>query len=202
VWTIEQELFQKGITAIAGVDEAGRGPLAGPVVAAAVIIPRGYCFREKIADSKKLTAVRRQKAYQEIINSCHYAYALVDEKEIDKDNILNAALIAMRDAVYRLPAQPQWVLIDGPHRPDISYSCTAVINGDEKSISIACASIIAKVTRDNLMLAYDKVYPQYGFARHKGYGTKSHCQAIFTHGPCPIHRKSFQPIKNFLKSRI
>ncbi len=199
MWKFEEELFAKGINVIAGVDEAGRGPLAGPVAAAAVVIRRGYKFNQKIADSKELNARQRQKAFEEITNNCHFAYALVSEVDIDRDNILIAALKAMAEAVNKLAVKPDWVLIDGNRKPDISWPCTAIINGDSKSISIAAASIIAKVIRDNIMLEYDKEYPVYGFAKHKGYGTKAHREAIIQYGPCTIHRKTFQPIKNLLK---
>lgn len=198
MWELEQALFEKGIGVIAGVDEAGRGPLAGPVVAAAVIVPRGYSFSAKIDDSKKLTPLQRQNACAEIKACCVYAFSVVDERIIDTNNILNATLLAMAQAVMTLKPLPQWVLVDGTVCPDIPFPSSAIIGGDAKSISIACASIVAKVTRDEIMLGYDKQYPEYGFAGHKGYGTKSHCAAIFKYGPCPIHRKSFQPIKNLI----
>ena len=200
MWEIEQEILDIGIEIIAGVDEAGRGPWAGPVVAAAVIIPQGYIFKEKITDSKKLSRLKREKAYKEITDICDYAYSIISEKEIDQDNILKASLNAMAIAINNLQKRPQWVLVDGPHKPNVQINCSAIIGGDTKSISIACASIIAKVTRDNLMLEYDKQYPVYGFASHKGYGTKAHRQALMEFGPCSIHRRSFQPIKGLLAS--
>ncbi|MFH1093197.1 MAG: ribonuclease HII [Candidatus Omnitrophota bacterium] len=199
MWEIEQGILDKGINIIAGVDEAGRGPWAGPVVAAAVIIPAGYAFKEKIADSKKLSLLKREKAFKEITENCDYAIAVVSEKDIDRENILRASLKAMAMALSRLKQCPQWVLVDGPYKPPIENNCTPIIDGDAKSLSIASASIVAKVTRDNLMLEYDKQYPVYGFASHKGYGTKAHRQAILQFGPCPIHRKSFQPIKGILQ---
>lgn len=199
MWKIEETIFAQNINIIAGVDEAGRGPLAGPVVAAAVIIPKHFNFKQKINDSKKLTAAQRNKAFGEIKENCTFAYSIISEQDIDRDNILNSTLTAMAQAVGNLNIKPEWALIDGPHKPDINLPCTMIVGGDSQSISIACASIIAKVTRDNLMLEYDKMYPQYGFAKHKGYGTKSHCEAIMKYGPCPIHRKSFQPIKNMLQ---
>ncbi|MCP4650224.1 MAG: ribonuclease HII [PVC group bacterium] len=198
MWTFEHDLFAKGIKTVAGVDEAGRGPLAGPVVAAAVIVPPEYVFEQKIADSKKLSPRQRQKAYEEITANCLYAHAFSTEEQIDKINILRASLDAMARAIENLPKEPEWVLVDGPHEPIIFQSCTPIIDGDAKSISISCASIIAKVTRDAMMVEYDKLYPQYGFAGHKGYGTKAHRDAIYKHGPCPIHRKTFQPIKGML----
>ena len=195
MWQIEQSVFDKGVDLNAGIDEAGRGPLAGPVVAAAVIVPKFLKFKSKINDSKKLSAGQRQKAYEEIISQCIYAFAMIDEKEIDKYNILQATFFAMTNAVKNLSRKPGWVLIDGSQKPDLGIPAQAIIKGDSKSISIACASIVAKVVRDNLMLQIDKQYPQYGFAVHKGYGTKAHFQAIADFGPCPIHRKTFQPIK-------
>ncbi|MBU2064068.1 MAG: ribonuclease HII [Candidatus Omnitrophica bacterium] len=200
VWKFEQDLVNKGITLIAGVDEAGRGPLAGPVVAAAVIIPPHYRFKTKIADSKKLSPKMRDAAFDEITGNCLYRYFLIGEKRIDKDNILNATLLAMKEAVERLIPKPEWVLIDGPHKPGISFPCTTIIDGDNLSVSIACASIVAKVVRDRRMREYDSLYPEYGFAGHKGYGTRAHLEAIVKHGPCPIHRKSFYPIKRLLKN--
>lgn len=200
MWKIEQGIRNQGIDIIAGVDEAGRGPWAGPVVAAAVIIPQGYAFKEHVTDSKKLSPLKREKAFKEITKNCGYAIAVVSEKDIDKENILKASLNAMAIALSRLTPRPQWVLVDGPHKPRIENNCTAIIGGDAKCVSIACASIVAKVTRDRLMIAYDKQYPEYGFAGHKGYGTKAHRQTLIKFGPCPIHRKSFQPIKGLLQS--
>lgn len=199
MWKFEQDLVNRGIKFIAGVDEAGRGPLAGPVVAAAVIIPLYYRFKAKIADSKKISPKIREFAFDEITGSCQYRYSVIDEKRIDKDNILNASLLAMKEAVEQLIPKPEWVLVDGPHKPDIKLPCTAVINGDNISDAIACASIVAKVIRDRLMRKYDRLYPEYGFAVHKGYGTRAHLEAIAKHGPCPIHRQSFSPIKHRLK---
>ncbi|MFH2137180.1 MAG: ribonuclease HII [Candidatus Omnitrophota bacterium] len=196
MWQFEEELFNKGIADIAGVDEAGRGPLAGPVVAAAVIIPRGFKFKQKIKDSKKLSAAQREKAFLEIKDNCCVAFSVISEQDIDRVNILQASLLAMAQAVKALSKIPKWVLIDGNQKPDISLPCTTIIAGDAKSISIACASIIAKVTRDKMMIEYDKLYPEYGFAGHKGYGTEFHRQAILKYGPCPIHRKTFEPIKS------
>ena len=199
MWELERSLFDRGIKVIAGVDEAGRGPLAGPVVAAAVIIPPDYNFVTKIADSKKLTVRQRQASFDEIKQNCEYSYSVISEQDIDRDNILNASLYAMGQALTKLKTEPEWVLVDGPHCPDIKYPCSPIINGDAKSISIASASIMAKVIRDAIMLKYDKIYPEYGFASHKGYGTKAHFKAISEYGPCPIHRKTFQPIKSLLK---
>jgi len=194
----EENLFKQGIKNIAGVDEVGRGPLAGPVLAAAVIVPRLYQFKEKIRDSKKLSPQQRQKAFIEITRVCSYAYALNSVQNIDKYNILKASLMAMASAVNRLNLNPEWVLVDGMYKPEIKLPCTAIIAGDAKSISIASASIVAKIIRDNLMEQYDKIYPVYGFAKNKGYGTKEHKQALSKYGHCAIHRKTFQPIKSML----
>lgn len=199
MWKFEKELFDKGINIIAGVDEAGRGPLAGPVVAAAVIIPRDYNFKEKIDDSKKLSPILRERAFQEIENTCQFAYSILSEQDIDRDNIFKATLRAMVMSVDKLPVQPEWVLVDGPWPVPSNTPCTPIIDGDAKCISISCASIVAKVTRDRIMMEYDKEYPVYGFAEHKGYGTKAHMEALTRHGPCPIHRRSFQPIKKFFE---
>ncbi len=201
MWVIEQGLFDYGIAMIAGVDEAGRGPLAGPVVAAAVIVPRGCLFNAKIDDSKKLSAAQRQKACAEIKERCVISFAVVGEQEIDAGNILKATLTAMAKALSRLSVVPQWAIIDGSICPNTPVPCGAVVGADGKSISVACASIVAKVTRDDIMLAYDKIYPEYGFAAHKGYGTKTHCEALQKYGPCAIHRKSFQPIKSLLQKQ-
>ncbi|MBU4304201.1 MAG: ribonuclease HII [Candidatus Omnitrophica bacterium] len=200
MWEFEAALFDKGIESVAGVDEAGRGPWAGPVVAAAVIVSRNYEFCAKINDSKKLSPRQRRKAFEEITAKCLYSYAVADQEYIDRYNILNAALFAMAQAVNSLKCPPGWVIVDGPHKPDIPFPCTAVIDGDAKSISVACASIVAKVIRDEMMCEYDKQYPQYGFSSHKGYGTKAHADALNRFGPCPLHRKSFRPIKEFLKN--
>lgn len=200
MWEIEDSLFSKKIKIIAGVDEAGRGPLAGPVVAAAVIIPPHHNFENKIADSKKLSPRQRQMAFEEIKDTCQVGYSVVSETDIDRDNILKSTLLAMAQSVNLLPVKPEWVLVDGPWSPDIEFPCAAIIDGDVKSISIACASIVAKVVRDNIMLEYDRKYPDYGFASHKGYGTKAHYNALKQFGPCPIHRKSFQPIKSLLEN--
>lgn len=200
MWQIEQELWQRGITRIAGVDEAGRGPWAGPVVAAAVIIPVGLCFTCLINDSKKLSPRQRELACAEIEQTCQSAYAVISHDEIDRINILQASLLAMAQALHRLSPPAEHVLVDGQHIPDIRIPATAIIDGDAKSMSIACASIIAKVMRDRLMVDYDRQFPLYGFARHKGYGTQAHHEALRAHGPCAIHRRSFRPVRELLSS--
>ncbi len=174
---------------LAGVDEAGRGPLAGPVFAAAVILPEDVII-EGINDSKKLSEKKREKLYDEICEKAlAYCVASVDEEKIDEINILQATFCAMRQAVAGLKQQPDYVLVDGNKSPSIP--CETVVKGDSKSMSIAAASILAKVSRDRYIVEMSKQYPEYGFEKHKGYGTKAHYEAIEKHGICPIHRKTF-----------
>ncbi len=181
---------------ICGVDEAGRGPLAGPVVAGAVILPKD-CRILYINDSKKLSAKRREALYAEIQEKAEaVGIGIVSPEEIDEINILQATYRAMRIALDALGTPPDLLLNDAVTIPDVFVQQVPIIKGDAKSQSIAAASIIAKVTRDRLMEAYDLVYPEYGFAAHKGYGTAAHIAALRAHGPCPIHRKTF--IKNFV----
>jgi len=188
----ERELWNSGNKYVAGVDEAGRGPLAGPVVAAAVIFPDDV-YIEGVDDSKRLSALRREQLYSVIIKrALSVATGIVDEREIDRINILQASLKAMRMAVGRLSVRPDHLLIDGICLPEKFYPQTPIKGGDTKCFSIAAASIVAKVTRDRIMIEYDRVFPQYGFARHKGYGTRAHVEAIRRHGPCRIHRRSFK----------
>lgn len=190
-FTIENELRAKGFTAICGVDEAGRGPLCGPVVAAACILPEGY-IPEGINDSKKLTEKKREKLFDIICeNAVAYCIAEASVEEIDRLNILEADLLAMRRAIEGLSLRADYALIDGNIARDFSIPAKAVIHGDAISPSIAAASILAKVTRDRLCLALDREYPQYGIAKHKGYGTKMHMDALRQYGPSPIHRKQF-----------
>lgn len=190
----ERRLTRQGKKRIAGIDEAGRGPLAGPVVAAAVIL-RDLKFKNRIADSKALTRLSRERAYEEILQKADVGIGIVGEKTIDTVNILRASLRAMELAVSDLGVKPDFLLIDGNILPELPNPKAAIIDGESHSISIACASIIAKVTRDFIMSYYDTVYPEYGFARHKGYGTKLHFLAIRRFGPSPIHRRSFTLIK-------
>ena len=191
MWEIENDLYAQGYQLICGVDEAGRGPLAGPVCAAAVIMPQNVEI-PGLNDSKKLSDKRRRELFP-IIKETAIAYAvvLVDEKKIDEINILQATFRAMEQAVAELAANPDYVLVDGNKLPALTIQAKAVVHGDSLSGSIAAASILAKVTRDDLMLEYAKDFPQYGFEIHKGYGTKAHCAAILEHGPCPIHRTTF-----------
>ena len=191
----ERKLNNSGYKLIAGVDEAGRGPLAGPVVAGAVIL-KDLKFKEKVDDSKKLSAKKREKAYSEIMKKAFVGIGIVDEKVIDKINIYRASRKAMEIALSNLEIPPDYVIVDGNMKIITKCPLKCIIKGDSKSLSIAAASIIAKVTRDRLMLKYDEIYPQYGFARHKGYGTKFHKEALEKFGPSPIHRFSFRPVKN------
>jgi len=189
--TFEKIAYQEGYQIIAGIDEAGRGPLAGPVVAAAVILPPGY-LNSEIKDSKKLSAGKREELY-EIINKEAVAIGMmvVDADVIDRVNILQATLQAMRDAVLELHASPDFLLIDGNQRIPILTPQKPIVKGDSLSISIAAASIIAKVSRDRIMEMYHRQFPQYNFQQNKGYGTKEHLDAIKKFGICKIHRKSF-----------
>ncbi len=191
LWEIENEAFNRGFTAVCGIDEAGRGPLAGPVCAGACILPRGLVI-EGLNDSKKLTEKKREALY-EIITAQALAWAvcMVDEKTIDEINILQATYRAMRGAVAQLAVQPDFCLVDGNRDPGLGIATETVVKGDARCASVAAASILAKVTRDRFMCAQDALYPQYGFAVHKGYGTKAHYAALREFGPCPIHRRSF-----------
>lgn len=191
LWEYERQLDPAGTRCICGVDEAGRGPLAGPVCAAAVILPRGLEI-PGLDDSKKLTDKRRRALYDEITaQALAWHVALVDEKAIDEINILQATFRAMAEAVAGLSIRPDLALIDGNREPELPMEAISIVGGDGKSAGIAAASILAKVTRDRLMEELDGQYPQYGFAVHKGYPTKRHYAAIDQYGPCAIHRRSF-----------
>lgn len=192
----EKQIRGHGFNFIAGVDEAGRGPLAGPVVAAAVIFNADYKNKD-ICDSKKLTPIERERLFIEIKNSAlSYAVGIVGWKEIDEMGILNASKLAMRQAVLKLDPRPDFVLVDAVEINIPGIAQKAIIKGDESVFSVAAASIIAKVTRDRLMASYHKKYPEYGFAQHMGYGTEIHMQAIKKYGPCKIHRLTFAPFSN------
>ncbi len=188
---LENQAQAAGYHVICGVDEAGRGPLSGPVVAAACILPDGF-LPAGLDDSKKLSPKKREALFDIICESAvAYAIASATPEEIDEINILNATMLAMRRAIEGLPISPDFVLIDGNIAKDMPLPCQTVIKGDATSASIAAASILAKVTRDRLCLQDDAAYPAYGFAKHKGYGTKEHMQALRTYGPTPIHRRTF-----------
>ena len=191
----ERQLRAQGFSFIAGIDEAGRGPLAGPVVAAAVVLPEK--FRHGVlTDSKQLTALQRERIYAELTahGGIVWSVASVEHTEIDRINILRATHTAMAQAVALLSPPPDHVLIDGLPVRGFPIAQTALVGGDALSLSIAAASVIAKVTRDRMMLDFDAQFPHYGFAQHKGYATELHLERLRTHGPCPIHRRSFQPV--------
>lgn len=191
----EKKAADLGFSRIAGIDEAGRGPLAGPVVASCVII-KELDFQERIDDSKKLSEKRREKAFLEIIRLCDVGIGLATVEEIDRLNIFNATLLAMKRSVEELAQAPDYLLVDGRMDLDLPQKKNCLVGGDSLSLSISCASIIAKVFRDRLMLEEDKKYPEYGFIRHKGYGTKEHMDAIASCGLSPIHRRTFGPFGN------
>ena len=204
---IERELYQKGVKSICGIDEAGRGPLAGPVVVASVIMPEGSMI-EGVNDSKKVSEKKREKLYEQIIDEAvAYGVGIIDQNEIDRINILNATKEGLTFCIKELEKdlkeknrgieKPEIILVDALTKIDTDHiPYQSIIKGDAKSYSIAAASIIAKVTRDRIMRQWDEVYPEYGFAKHKGYGTAVHIQAIKEHGICPLHRKTF--VKNFI----
>ncbi len=190
----EEKARRQGFQVIAGLDEAGRGPLAGPVVAAAVVLPRTRSM-QGVADSKTLKAEQREKALSLIRKrALGIGVGIVEAEEIDRLNILQASLKAMELALQDLSLSPDCLLIDGLHTLRLPLNQQAIIKGDGRCLSIAAASIVAKVTRDRLMVDYHERYPQYNFARHKGYGTREHLQAIREHGCCPLHRQSFRTI--------
>ena len=187
----EGEAREQGYTAVCGVDEAGRGPLAGPVCAAAVILPAGLVI-EGVNDSKKLSEKKREELFPVICEKAlAYGIGWADEREIDEINILQATYRAMKRAVESLPLTADYALIDGNRMPPLAIPGTTIIKGDALSMSIAAASILAKVRRDRVMVQFSREYPQYGFEQHKGYGTAAHVQALREYGPCPLHRQSF-----------
>jgi ribonuclease HII len=199
----ERVLWARGVTRLAGVDEAGRGPLAGPVVAAAAILPAKWGESglprelEGLNDSKQLTRTQRENFFN-FLTACgqvEFAVAQIDSVQIDEINILRATHCAMNGALAKLNPAPQHALVDGRPVKTLCIPQTAIVQGDARSYSIAAASVLAKVTRDRLMLEFDRQWPVYGFAGHKGYGTAQHLAAITAYGPCPIHRKSFAPLK-------
>ena len=199
----ERVLWTRGVTRIAGVDEAGRGPRAGPGVAAAAVLPSKWAASglppelEGLSDSKQLTAAQREK-YFAFLTACpevQFAIAQVGAGQIDAINILRATHRAMNSALAQLQPAPEHALVDGRPVKTMPVPHTAIVQGDARSYSIAAASVLAKVTRDRLMLEFDRQWPEYGFAGHKGYGTAQHLAAIAAHGPCPIHRRSFAPLK-------
>lgn len=198
LWAFEKKAAEKGFSKIAGIDEAGRGPLAGPVVSAAVLLPDTFSVSDVI-DSKKLTPKKRVLLYQKIYEQAvSIGIGIVDPIEIDRINILQAALLSMAISVENLNPQPDCLLIDGTFRISSKLPQEPIISGDARSVSIAAASIIAKVTRDRLMERYHNDYPQFGFSSHKGYPTKAHKEAIQKFGCSPIHRRTFKSVREYL----
>lgn len=197
----EKRAFSRGYEIIAGVDESGRGPLAGPVVAAAVIL-NTYKFKNRIDDCKRLTPKARARAYDEILEKSIYNVAVISHDVIDVINIYNATRVAMEEAVMGLGIKPDYLLVDGRIKLSFPYNGRSIKKGDRKSLSIACASIIAKVRRDKIMHRLHKIYPEYGFINHKGYGTVMHFKRLKKYGPSPIHRLSFEPVKALTEKLI
>jgi len=195
-FTIELAALRQGTRHVCGIDEAGRGPWAGPVVAAAVVLDPD-CIPEGLNDSKKLTEAKRDALFEPIMRSARVGIGIADVERIDRDNILQATFWAMAEALKQVEGVAL-ALVDGNRAPALPCPVQTIIEGDGKSLSIAAASIIAKVTRDRIMIGHDAAWPQYGFARHKGYGTAFHQQALERHGPTPLHRKSFAPVAAFL----
>ncbi len=189
---IENEIYSTGVQMICGIDEAGRGPLAGPVVVAAVIMPKDS-FIEGVNDSKKVSEKKRETLYKQITNEAiAWGVGIIDQKEIDEINILNATKKGLTTAIKELKVKPDRIIVDALDKIDtLGIPYTPIIKGDAKCYSIAAASIIAKVTRDRIMRQWDEIYPMYGFEKHKGYGTAMHMQAIREYGLCPLHRRSF-----------
>ena len=191
LWTLENEIYAEGFSLICGVDEAGRGPLAGPVCAAAVILPRGLEI-DGLDDSKKLSEKKREKLFDDIVNAAvAYGIAFASVEEIEQYNILGATFMAMNRAIEQLSPKPELALIDGNRNKGICIESRCVVKGDSKCADIAAASILAKVTRDRYMLEMAEKYPQYRFEQHKGYGTKLHYEMLREYGPSPIHRRDF-----------
>jgi ribonuclease HII len=201
--SFEKKAYKKGFKRVGGIDEAGRGPLAGPVVAAVCILPKKLRI-PLIDDSKKLSPKVRQQLFQRLLNDpkVSYGIGIIEHDEIDKVNIYQATILAMFKALENLSALPDCILVDGMQLTHPVCECIKIIKGDQLSQSIAAASIIAKETRDALMIQYHEQWPQYGFNQHRGYATAQHLQAIQDHGPCPIHRRSFDPIKSLLNPNL
>ncbi len=200
LYQYEKGLQKEGINLIAGVDEVGRGPLVGPVVVACVILPKDFVL-EGLTDSKKLSEKKRENFYDYIMeHALSVSISEKSEKVIDEVNIYEATKLAMYEAIEKSPIKPEHVLIDAMKLEDLKIPHTSIIKGDAKSISIAAASVIAKVTRDRMMRELDKKHPEYGFATHKGYGTKKHLEALEKHGVLDCHRKTFAPVKKYINN--
>jgi len=198
----ESEARKRGCFFIAGVDEAGRGPLAGPVVAAAVVLPHNFPIPQGINDSKKLSSSQRQRLFSEIKENSkiRWSVGIVDALKIDEINILQATYLAMKKSVEGLGENVDFCLVDGLPVHGLPVKHQAIVKGDSRSYSIAAASIIAKETRDEMMVNYSLEFPEYGFEKHKGYGTKMHMEALAEFGPCPIHRMTFEPVRKAVKN--
>ena len=195
---LEARVYRRGYVFPAGIDEAGRGPLAGPVVAAAVVFPKCFCI-DGLNDSKKLTVRKRERLFDVIYHTAvSVGIGVVDPIEIDRINILQASLLSMRIAVDNLYPPADYLLVDGVFPVNSSLPQQVLKHGDGRCGSIAAASVVAKVTRDRIMEGYDREFPEFGFARHKGYGTQAHCAAIRRYGCCPIHRKSFRGVREYM----
>ena len=204
-FALERASEERGLAPVAGLDEAGRGPWAGPVTAAAVVLDRQRLpgtLAEGLDDSKKLSEAARENLFAHILATAEVGVGVADVGRIDRDNILAATLWAMAQAVQDLPRRPCLALVDGNRPPALACDCQTVVGGDETCASIAAASIIAKVTRDRIMLAIDRQYPDYGFASHKGYGSPYHLTALARLGPCEHHRRSFSPVRNALEAMV
>ena len=202
LYKYEEELYDQGFTNICGVDEAGRGPLAGPVVVAACILPP-FLRIPGINDSKKLSEKKREELYKIIVKEAlAYKVVFIKNEEVDELNIYNATKKGMLEAIKGLKIEPDYVLIDAMPLGELKQSNKSIIHGDALSASIAAASILAKVSRDQYMKKMDIKYPNYGFSRHKGYGTKAHLEALEKYGPCPIHRKTFYPVTKYYSKQL
>lgn len=204
LYKYEKKLWDSGLKYVAGVDEVGRGPLIGPVVTACVVLDKNFKL-DGLTDSKKLTEKKREQYYEYIINNCvAYAVGECSPTEIDKYNILEATKIAMKKSIDKVNEKIKldYVLIDGNMKFDFSYNYESIVKGDSKSISIAAASVVAKVTRDRMLIELDKKYPEYGFKSHKGYPTKKHIEAIYKYGLIPGYRKTFKPISDILEKDL
>ena len=200
----EETLWAQGCELVAGVDEVGRGALAGPVMAAAVILPSGIDvpWLDQIRDSKQLSPAKRERLFHQIHEiAISVGIGVVSHEVIDGQGIVKATQMAMKQAVDGLSPAPDSLLIDYMHLPEVPLPQKGIVNGDELCLSIACASIVAKVARDRLMVELDRLYPGYQLADHKGYGTKEHLSCLYRLGPCPIHRQSFQPVKDIVQGR-
>ena len=204
LWTFEDEAWRRGVARLAGIDEVGRGPLAGPVVACACLIPIRPVDFPVVNDSKKLSERARVTLAAALRNlpDIHIGLGIVEPALIDQINILRATHLAMRRAVEDLPANPDFLLVDGRPVPGLPAPSQSIVKGDSKSAAIAAASIVAKVYRDQLMTDYDNQFPGYGFAAHKGYGTQAHLAALKTLGPSPIHRRSFAPVRRLIEGAL